>query len=613
MSVRNSYGDTEIIAIQTSSDDTAVLGSTETAKDKKSLDVEQVVVSLNDASTDKSSQLAKKGDKSSQYFLEPTDEELANLPRVRSNVSLSAWLVVIVELCERFAYYGLTGPFQDYMQYGPNDSTRGALNLGQSGATGLSNFFTFWCYVTPILGAILADQYWGRYNTILISAVVYFIGILILTCTSLPSLIRKGKCLGGFVVALIVIGLGTGGIKSNVSPMVAEQVPRHPPYVKEDSATGRRVIVDHTATVSHVYMVFYWCINVGSLSVIATTTLESKRGFVYAFLLCLCVFVLPIFVLVVSKKKYTHRPPQGSVILRAMQALFLAMENKFSLKAIRPSFPQTRGHAHLKENWDDVFVDELARALQACKTFLFFPIYWVCYGQMTNNLVSQASRMQTNGVPNDLLQAFDSIALIIFIPVCDSLVYPVLRRFHIPFGPIARITAGFFFAAASMIYAACIQHKIYSTGPCYKTFTDSCSYNYVNVWLQIPAYVLIAFSEIFASITGLEYAYTKAPVSMKSFIMSLFLFTNAFGSILSICISSTAVDPKLVGMYTGIGITAFVTGIIFWFCFHHYDRLEDSLNALDCKRDQLDHSQPTDCEKQAASLPAHSLEQTNTN
>ncbi|KAG6844281.1 peptide transporter ptr2 [Tephrocybe sp. NHM501043] len=44
------------------------------------------------------------------------------------------------------------------------------------------------------------------------------------------------------------------------------------------------------------------------------------------------------------------------------------------------------------------------------------------------------------------------------------------------------------------------------------------------------SYILVAFSEIFASITGLEYAFTKAPVNMRSLVMSVFLFTSAISA-----------------------------------------------------------------------------------
>jgi len=52
----------------------------------------------------------------------------------------------------------------------------------------------------------------------------------------------------------------------------------------------------------------------------------------------------------------------------------------------------------------------------------------------------------------------------------------------------------------------------------------------LNVWIQSGSYLLIAFSEIFASITGLEYAFTKAPSNMKSLVMAMFLFTSAVAS-----------------------------------------------------------------------------------
>ena len=64
--------------------------------------------------------------------------------------------------------------------------------------------------VTPILGAIIADQYLGKYKTILIFAGVYWVGLLILWTTSLPSSIQGGSALGGYVAAIIVIGFGTG-------------------------------------------------------------------------------------------------------------------------------------------------------------------------------------------------------------------------------------------------------------------------------------------------------------------------------------------------------------------------------------------------------------------
>jgi len=123
------------------------------------------------------------------------------------------------------------------------------------------------------------------------------------------------------------------------------------------------------------------------------------------------------------------------------------------------------------------------------------------------------------------MQNFDPIAIIVFVPILDRLVYPLLRKAHINFPPINRITLGFWVASLAMMYAAILQHFIYSTGPCYEEPLCAASEidgvaqgNNIHIAIQAPAYMLIGISEIFASVTGLEYAYTKAPPTMKSFV-----------------------------------------------------------------------------------------------
>jgi proton-dependent oligopeptide transporter, POT family len=143
---------------------------------------------------------------------------------------------------------------------------------------------------------------------------------------------------------------------------------------------------------------------------------------------------------------------------------------------------------------------------------------------------------------------------------------------------------GFVFASISMAYAAIVQHLIYITGPCYDQplacYPDVPANN-IHVAIQTPAYVFIALSEIFASITGLEYAYTKAPANIKSFIMSIFLLTNALGAALGIALSSTSVDLKLVWMYTGLSVATLIAGILFWMIFRSYNNVEEELNVID--------------------------------
>lgn len=505
----------------------------------------------------------------------PTPEEMKTLKHVSQKIPLRCWLVAVVELAERFAYYGLSTPFQNYMQNGPNDQPKGRLMLDQQGATALSYFFQFWCYVMPIFGAWVADTYLGKLKTIIWFALLYTVGILILFVTSLPSM-SHDTALGGYIVSIIIIGIGTGGVKSNVSPLIADQIPKTPPKIKI-TKSGERVIEDPNMTIQNVYMLFYLMINIGALSVVATTELEHRVDFWAAYLLPFCFFFIAIFALVIGRKQYVNVPIGDKVISKAFKISWIGLRNKFNMDSAKPSVAPEMDYP-----WSDKFVEEVKRSFYACKVFVFYPLYWVVYGQMINNFISQAGTMETHGLPNDILQVFDSLSIILFIPIFERFLFPFIRRFT-PLRIITRITFGFMFGAAAMVYAAVLQHYIYAAGPCFE-YAGECedgTPNHIHVAIQVPAYVLIGISEIFASVAGLEYAYTKAPVSMKSFITSLYLLTNAFGSAIGIALSSVSENPKLVWLYTGLACGCFVAGISFWACFRHYNARDEELNKLD--------------------------------
>ena len=150
--------------------------------------------------------------------------------------------------------------------------------------------------------------------------------------------------------------------------------------------------------------IFYLCINVGSLSSIATTELEQRVGFWTAFLLCYCMFIVGIVVLVAGKKLYIVRPPRGSVIPNAVKAMYIGLANRGNmsmstalfdvrrlqvfLDAAKPSYQDEYGRKY-STPWNDLFIDEVKRGLIACRVFVFYPIYWVVYSQMLNNFISQ--------------------------------------------------------------------------------------------------------------------------------------------------------------------------------------------------------------------------------
>lgn len=82
---------------------------------------------------------------------------------------------------------------------------------------------------------------------------MYVVGLVILVATSTPASIQNGAGFGGLIAAMVTIGLGTGGIKANVTPMCAEQY-RNSLAVVRTLKSGEEVLVDPELTVQRLFM-----------------------------------------------------------------------------------------------------------------------------------------------------------------------------------------------------------------------------------------------------------------------------------------------------------------------------------------------------------------------
>jgi len=534
----------------------------------------------------------------------PTEEEKATLRRVPDAIPWNAYLIALVELAERFSYYGSTVVFQNFIQRPLPPGSRtgaaglngqaGALGMGQRTATAITTFFQFWTYITPILGAYIADSFLGRYKTICYAILVALVGHVILIISAIPGVVEKSGAFGAYMVAIIIMGLGTGLFKSNISPLIAEQYKRTKLFV--EVRNGERVIVDPSLTVSRVYMYFYLFINIGALvGQISMSYSEKFVGFYLAYTLPTFVFLLCPIVMWVGRNRYIRSPPQGSVVAKSFHVFRYAARGKWSINPIRTfknmsasGFWDAAKPSNVvgpRPSWmtyDDKWVDEVARGFAACGVFCWYPLYWLTYNQLNNNLTSQAGTMNTHGLPNDVLSNLDPLALVILIPLCDIFFYPWLRRAGINFSALKKITLGFWTGAAAMVWAAVVQHYIYKTHPCGDR-PNECpeQTSPLNVWIQSGAYILVAISEILASITGLEYAFTKAPRNMRSLVMAVYLFTSAISAALGEAFVSLSDDPLLVWNYGSMGVIALISGLIFWFQYRNLDGREDELNNLD--------------------------------
>ncbi|KAK5952220.1 hypothetical protein OHC33_006693 [Knufia fluminis] len=554
----------------------------------------------------------------------PSPDELHGpkaLRRVAAPIPWAVYTVAFVELCERFSYYGTQVVYSNFVSRplppavggapgsnhrtgagsGSDQGVSGALGQGVQTGQGINTFNTFWIYCVPLLGAYMADEHWGRYKTICISIAVAIVGHIILVISAIPPVIvNESACFGVFIVGLIIMGLGTGGFKPNISPLVVEQIPLTT-IIVNSLPSGEMVIVDPTITQSRIYHYFYLFINIGALiGQIGMVYAEKYVGFWLSFLLPTIAFLTTPFIMWWGRKRYQQKPPSGSVVSKAFKTLFYALRGRWSINPLRfwknthdgtmwaSAKPSNipRGQRPAWMTFDDAWVDEVRRGFAACAVFTWYPLYWLAYGQLTNNFTQQAATMTLNGVPNDVVNNLDPFALIIFIPICDQFLYPGLRKMGIQFTAIKKITFGFWLASAAMVWAAVVQYYIYKTSPCGYN-ANSCEADDgtilpspLNVWIQTGCYVLIAFSEIFASITSLEYAYSKAPRSMRSVVQATALFTNAISAAIAEALVPLANDPLLIWNYGVFAVIAFVGGCLFMLQFRSLDAEEDALNML---------------------------------
>ncbi|MEM6732273.1 MAG: MFS transporter, partial [Myxococcota bacterium] len=118
------------------------------------------------------------------------------------------------EGCERFSYYGMRAILTLYLAF-LFQETGMVAEAANAKATSVYHYFAAGVYFVPILGAIIADRLLGKYRTILWLSMVYTLGHLVLS-------LGEGSVTGTYA-GLVLIALGSGGIKPCVSAHVGDQ------------------------------------------------------------------------------------------------------------------------------------------------------------------------------------------------------------------------------------------------------------------------------------------------------------------------------------------------------------------------------------------------------
>jgi POT family proton-dependent oligopeptide transporter len=146
------------------------------------------------------------------------------------------------------------------------------------------------------------------------------------------------------------------------------------------------------------------------------------------------------------------------------------------------------------------------------------------------------------------------------------------------------MTAGFFFTAAGIAYAAGVQKWIYSSGPCFQyplecpesIQEDSSNFgqrspNTLSVWHQTPLLFLLAIGEILGLVALNEYIYAEAPTNLKAMVQALQFLSSAVGAALGAALGSVARNPWLVILFSCLAGTMGLSTALFWAAFRKRD------------------------------------------
>ncbi|KAI0014890.1 oligopeptide transporter [Xylariomycetidae sp. FL0641] len=514
-----------------------------------------------------------------------SEEDVANLRHVPEKIPAMAWLLAFTVAAQRFAFFGIAVTWQNYLQNSAGDlHVPGALGLGQSTATIMSNAFSFFSFLTPLPFAIASDTRLGRCTTLLLSLSIFMAGQVVLFVTSLPFAIdHRNSTLGGIVTAMVLMGLGQGGINAVIFSFIADQIPQSALQVVR-TKRGELVILDSKLTVQSTFNWFYWMINIATLSILATTFMEKKIGFWAAYLLALSFSGASLVPLIIWRKRLVKVPPEGNVLPHTAKILAVAMRSGFHLSAAEPR-EQQRLHDR-SVPWTSTFIQELRRGLRACRVLVFFVVFYLCFGQSGNNIISQANAMELAGISNDTIQALNPLIYILLNPLIQAWLFPLLARRRVVLGPVARMAVGFLLLAVAMAYAAGVQQLIYRSGPCFSAplacedalvaaeAADGAAHyrpNQVSVWLQAPFHLFVAAAEIFGFVALNEFTYAEAPTNMKALVKTFEQFTAAGGSALGLALGPVARDPQMVVVYSALAAAAAVVGAVFYLVVREYD------------------------------------------
>ena len=377
------------------------------------------------------------------------------------------------EAAERFNYYGMKSILTVFMAHYILNQSGALAPMLPNEAYKYTHYFVSGVYYLPIVGAIIADGWLGKYRTILSLSIVYCLGSLTLACMDSSWGIAVGQRTM-LALGLGLICIGSGGIKPCVSANVGDQF----------GESNKHLL-------SKMFGWFYFSINAGSFIssllcpwLLANGTLGPR----WAFGIPGISMVIATIFFWAGRNKMVHVPPRG---LGYLKEAFLTREG-------------------------------LAILGRIAMVYFFILFFWALWG-MSNGVewTLQAEKMNLHWMGMNLIaaqvQTANPILILICIPLTNYVIYPAIDRVF-PLTPLRKIGIGLFLTALSFVVIVWVQGQI-----------DHGLKPSIN-W-QLLGYVILTLGETMVSITGLEFSYTQAPNSMKSSVMALWLLFIGTGEL----------------------------------------------------------------------------------
>ncbi|XP_070494632.1 peptide transporter family 1-like [Chironomus tepperi] len=359
----------------------------------------------------------------------------------------SVFFIISNEFCERFNYYGMRTILALYL-------TRKLL-FSDDVATILYHSFTTLVYFICIFGAIIADSWWGKFNTILWLSLVYVSGSTVLTLGSVEQWNMPAKTFT--FIGLALIAIGSGGIKPCVAAFGGEQF-KMPQQAKQ---------------LALFFSMFYFSINLGSfISTLVTPILREdvhcmgqQDCFPFGFGLPAILMAVSIVIFVFGKFMYRILPIQGNMLVKVFKCISEAISTKKKEKATNP-----REHwlEYAEPKFGKKLVMETKILLNVLVLYIPLPIFWALFDQQGSRWTFQATRMDGDlgwfTIKPDQMQVINPLLILTFIPLYELIFYPLLSMIGIR-RPLQKITLGGIFAGVAFICSMVVEIAIEPTYP----------------------------------------------------------------------------------------------------------------------------------------------------